>query len=233
MTTVSRHSQKKKNQLFKTRYQWLISHCLVLHTLLHPWYICFNNKKKTLRKEKHFERLFSYSFKWPLLCTFRDSCVSLSLTLGLPQAFRVCCCFQGLVRSFIGAPVLWEPSSDSAPLALGISLPLSTRATPMPRVTLALGWAQLGQEWGEGSFWRLLMGTWAWLYQAPPWPLQLKQLRKKQHFPPSLSLTAPNWSWALVKVWLSFNLLKVSLEKRWGKFSFQEQNLVAEPCGFM
>lgn len=65
------------------------------------------------------------------------------------------------------------------------------------------------------------MGVWAWPHQVPPRPL--KQVRKKQQVPskpvPSSSKLILSLATGLI---ILFDLLKVSLEKRCGKLSFQE-----------
>lgn len=135
-----------------------------------------------------------------LIFTFRDSCVSLELTLDLPQAFRVCCCFQGLIRAFLRGPVLVGAQqwlSFTGPRHFPCLWAPLTESQDHPHAHGDIGsQAKLvqGQDWGEGSFWRLLMGAWAWPHWVPPQPLsllQLKQVRKKQQVP---SKPVPNSS---------------------------------------
>lgn len=135
-----------------------------------------------------------------LIFTSRDSCVSLELTLDLPQAFRVCCCFQGLIRAFLRGPVLVGAQqwlSFTGPRHFPCLWAPLTESQDHPRAHGDTGsQAKLiqGQDWGEGSFWRLLMGAWAWPHWVPPQPLsllQLKQVRKKQQVP---SKPVPNSS---------------------------------------
>lgn len=233
--TVSK-IKKKKKQVFKTRYRWWISHCSMLHTLLHPQQICFNNKRKILREEKHSERLFSYSFKWPLLHWLLHLEVGMFTPNSLWTCRRQseCCCFQGPTRPFFLEDWHYrEHGGDSAALAPGVS-PASETFWPTARPPCACG-DDGSQDRGERIHGRLLEAARRHTSRTPPGPLpsccphcNRSKLGRSSKLPLSLSLPAPNRSWALEKVWLPFSSSKGAFgrkKKKLGELCLErEQN---------
>lgn len=118
-----------------------------------------------------------------------DSYVSPELTLGLPEAVRECCCFQGLTRPFLGGPALlgaqqWLNLTRPRHFAAPETLWLTARTTPGADVDVVTLAARVSAFRGRKRAAR--GGEQAGPHRVPPQPLsslQLEQVGKKPEAP--------------------------------------------------